>query len=269
MKRLLMGTGLFATCILISGVFLSSTVTASEQYKGSKNSTATQQPPFDVIDKVFADLSVRHNGSFLCMPQGASRESVRATLLKRLKNIDTNDTANANVIGATIYTAFPCPFSPYRDELRRATEKDIEGVWLYPETSQKLRFGPKSPNWQKNVAMPIKCESVAYYPRGEARTVQAVGQRIACPFLNAKDTDMFHQSNLKVESWQMIKEGLVKISRTDVPDRIEEWEMFSVVKPFEMWNIQFKVGDLIAYLRREKGNNLNAATVFRHLQRLP
>jgi hypothetical protein len=227
-----------------------------------------QQPPIDLVDKVIADLFRRQSGMSLCMPQGASRESVRAALKDRLNGLDTNNDQNANAIAIAVYTTFPCPFSPYRNELRRATEKDIEGVWLYPETSQKLRFGPKSSRWSKNAAMPIKCESVAFYPAGEARTVQIVGQQKAC-FSSAKNMDVIHQSNPKVESWQMIKEGMVKISRTDVPNHIEEWEAFSVVKPFEMWKVQFKEGDLLAFQRRETGNDFNAATVFRHLQRLP
>ena len=191
-----------------------------------------QQPPIDLVEKVISDLFRRQNEKSLCMPQGASRESVRASLNDRLNGLNTNNENNANAIAIAIYTTFPCPFSPYRDELRRATEKDIEGVWLYPETSQKLRFGPKSPRWSNNAAMPIKCESVAYYPKGEARTVQATGQQMACPFSSAKYMDVLHQSNPKVESWQMTKEGKVKISRTDVPNQIEEWEVFSVVKPF-------------------------------------
>ena len=227
-----------------------------------------QEPPIDLVDKVIADLFRKQNGMSLCMPQGASRESVRAALKDRLDGLDTNNNQNANAIAIAIYTTFPCPISPFREELRKATKKDIEGVWLYPETSMKLRFGPKSTSWSKNAAMPIKCESIAYYPGGEARTLQFVGPKMAC-FSRSKDMDMLHQSNPKVESWQMIREGMVEISRTDVPNQIEEWEVFSVVKPFEMFKVQFKGGDLLAYKRRENGNDFNAATVFRHLQRLP
>jgi hypothetical protein len=66
----------------------------------------------------------------------------------------------------------------------------------------------------------------------------------------------------------MPREGRVRVTRTDVADHIEEWDIYSVTAPFSLANMDFKAGDLIAYLRREKGNDINAATEFRHLQRL-
>ena len=67
----------------------------------------------------------------------------------------------------------------------------------------------------------------------------------------------------------MANNGKVKISRTDVPNHIEEWEMFVVVRPHTRYGVSFDVGDLVAYLRRNEGNESYAATLFRHLKRLP
>jgi hypothetical protein len=42
-----------------------------------------------------------------------------------------------------------------------------------------------------------------------------------------------------------------------------------VQTPFTFNDVQFTAGDLVAYVRRENGNEVGAATQFRHLQRLP
>jgi len=175
-------------------------------------------------------------------------------------------------IAKAVYTLFPCPFSPFADyaaqHYRPALAKDIEGAWLYPEASQKLRFGPKSPSWSRVKALPIKCEGVAYHPDGVVLHAQIVG-KMACPFASAADIEKAFGSSPKVESWTMIADGRFKISRTDIPDHLEEWDIFIITSPHERYGVQFNTGDLVAYLRREKGNDYNVATLFWHLQRLP
>lgn len=226
-----------------------------------------QEMPMDVVDKTIISVFQMNNGKFLCLNADSSLSLIRKSIESFLRKQNAENTPSASAVVKAAYTLFPCPFSPYREELRPASQKDVEGVWLYPETSQKLRFGPKSPMWSKLAAMPIKCESVAYYPEGEARNVQ-IGGQMTCPFSVAKDMDI-SRANPKVASWQMIRDGAVSISRTDVQDYIEEWEILVVVNPFEIAGVSFRAGDLVAYLRKEQGNDFNVATKFRHLQRLP
>jgi hypothetical protein len=71
-----------------------------------------------------------------------------------------------------------------------------------------------------------------------------------------------------VQAWAMSTNGRVNISRSDVPTQFEEWEVYSVQSPFEFFSIKFAAGDLVAYLRRDPANAINAATTFRHLQPL-
>lgn len=224
-----------------------------------------QEATEDMIQKTILSVFELNNAKFLCLEKDSSfaiiHQNVEGYLnIKGLKNPTTND------IAKIIYTLYPCPFSPYRSELRLAKANEIEGVWVYPETSQKFRFGPKSPMWSKLAATPLKCEAVAYYPEGEARNAQIMGNA-QCPFHVAKDMDI-SRKNPKVSSWSMVEEGKVKISRTDVLGHIEEWEIFIVEKSFEIANVTFTEGDLVAYLRHERGNDFNAATIFRHLQKL-
>lgn len=230
-------------------------------------SNALAQESMDVVDRAIVSVFQMNNGRVLCLNSNSSLPVIRKSVDTFLQQRGVGNTANQNDVANAAYTLFPCPFSPYREELRAATAKDVEGVWLYPEASQKLKLGPKSPMWAKYAAMPVKCEGVGYYPDGEARNTQ-IGGQMACPFHAAKDMDGA-RANPKVASWQMVRDGLLKISRTDVQDHVEEWEVFAVVKAFEIAGIEFKAGDLTAYLRRERGNDFNAATMFRHLRRLP
>lgn len=225
-----------------------------------------QETQQDVIGAVIVQLFQTNNGKFLCLNSASSLPEIRKTVEAQLQNMGKWPTLDQNDVAKAIYKSFPCPFSPYRNELRLATENDIEGVWLYPEESQKFRFGPKSAMWAKHSSIPIRCESVAYYAGGEARNAQMVG-RMACPFSTAKDMDA-SRANPKVSSWEMLESGMLKISRTDVQNHTEEWEVFAVVSPFSIHKVEFKEGDLVSYLRKENGNDFFAATVFRHLRRL-
>ena len=110
----------------------------------------------------------------------------------------------------------------------------------------------------------IKCEAVAFNESGEYRVAQIRGQS-ACP----TEKDMQAMRALpKVQAWAILPNGRVKITRTDVPTQFEEWEVYAVQAPFEFFSIKFAVGDLVAYLRRYPGNEINAATTFRHFQPL-
>lgn len=226
-----------------------------------------QDVPNDVLSKVIIQLFRDHNTKVLCLSGNSSLPIIRASIEAELRSLPASSSASQNTIATVVYTKYPCPFSPERKGLRPANAKDIEGVWLFPESSQKLRFGPNSPMWQKQAALPVKCEAVAYYENAEARNAQIVGQ-MACPFASAKDMDV-SRKNPKVATWTLLRDGRLKIDRTDVPGHIEEWDVFFVVDSFQVANIAINSGDLVAFLRRERGNELNVATTFRHLKRLP
>jgi hypothetical protein len=225
-----------------------------------------EEPPMDWVEKVTLSLFRQNNGRVLCMPQSASKELVRAALDPQLKGIDTNNQSSINAIANAVYTTFPCPFSPFRSELRVATKADVVGDWLFPETSQKFRFGPKSPAWKAKPGLPpVKCESISYLSSGDMLTVQILGAN-ACP--TSSDMTNFFNKSPHVEGWSLMSDGRLKIIRTDIVDHIEEWDVFFVEKSFVFFETAFNKGDLVAYLRREKGNDFNASTTFRHLTKL-
>lgn len=249
-----------------------STMPKTEENNSFRSAKALQsgQPSaddFDFVARVMVDLFRARNLQYLCLPQSSTLQTVRTSLNGKLKGIDLNVTTqeNANAIATVIYTALPCPFSPDKPELRPATKEDILGNWITPESSVKLRYGPKSPQWQSHPGMPpLRCEGVTYNPDGQLLTVQALGSQ-PCP--TSKDMEAMQKMS-KVETWNLLREGRLQSIHTARPVS-EEWDIFVVEKPFEFVNISFAAGDLVAYLRRSKGNDLNVSTVFRHLQRLP
>jgi hypothetical protein len=232
---------------------------------------ATAEPPKDDIDivaRLMVNLFKQHNLQFLCLSQDSTLESLRPSLDGKLTGIDLTKLTqeNANAIATVIYTAFPCPFSPDRPELKLATAGELLGNWIVPEASQKLRYGPKSTQWQSQPGMPpIRCEGVSYYPDGESRVAEFRGA-LSCP--TSKDMEAMRKLP-KVETWKLLRDGRLQSNHTGRPNEPEEWDIYVVEKPFEFAKINFATGDLVAYLRKSKNNNLNVSTVFRHLQRLP
>lgn len=226
-----------------------------------------QGAKYDQADAALISAFQRDNGIFLCPPQtqNASLKDMRALLEPFIKSIDPNDQASYSALAVAVYTAFPCPFSPMRAELRPSTRDELIGSWIFPDESLRLRHGPKSPAWRESPGVPaIKCEAVTFNESGGYRVLQIRGQ-FACP----TGKDMRAMSGLpSVQAWAMSHNGRVNISRSDVPTQFEEWEIYSVQSPFEFFSIRFAAGDLVAYLRRDPANAINAATTFRHLQPL-
>ena len=208
-----------------------------------------------------------HQGKTLCLDDAASHKSIRANVENYLKVNDLLTVATPPVVAKAVWTLYPCPFSASRSELRLATSNDIEGVWLFSEASQKLRFGPKSSQQSPAGPLAVKCDAVGYYPNGELRHSMIAGNA-KCPYEKAADLDIARKYP-RVSSWSFLREGRIVVNRTDVANHIEEWDVYLVTVPFSFGDVQFLAGDLISYKRREKGNDVGAASQFRHLQRLP
>lgn len=230
---------------------------------------AQNAPPPDPLGTFIIDLFKRHEGDTLCTEGPTGLPQIRATLAEHFKGIgiDPRQHISAKEVAIALWTRYPCPFSPYRPQLRPASAKDIEGVWLFPESSQKYRFGPRSKRTAPSAVQPVRCDAVAYYPDGELRHA-VMGGQVECPFHKASDMEL-SRANPRVATWSMLRDGRVGVTRTDVDGHIEEWDIFLVTEPFQIYDLKLQPGELVAYVRRENGNELNAATQFRHLKRLP
>ncbi len=227
-------------------------------------------PATDPFAQIVREMNQLNGSNTLCMSPSWPMESVKSFVMKTLI---PQGQANAQVSGEQVarklWQLFPCPFSPYSPDFRPAAAADVEGVWLYPETSQKLRYGPKSkvtsPFGNSN---PVHCDALGLYPGGEHRQMFITGKSTLCPFRTAADVDNSRR-NPRVASWAIQSPGRLIVTRTDVPDHIEEWDMYVVQKAFTFASVQFEPGDLVGYLRRVKGNDTGASQQFRHLKRLP
>ena len=225
---------------------------------------AQSEPPPDPLGTFILEQFKRHQGDTLCTEGPVALPQIRATLAEHFKASDSRPSAKD--VAVALWTRYPCPFSPYRPQLRPASAKDIEGVWLFPESSQQYRFGPRSGRKPPSAGQAVRCDALAYYPGGELRHAVIAGP-VECPFRSAADIDL---SNVdpRIASWSMLREGRVRVTRSDVDGQIES-DIFVVTEPFQVRDLKLEAGELIAYVRRQHGSELNAATEFHHLRRLP
>jgi len=227
--------------------------------------SVAQEASEDALGKLILDMFQGNLGSTLCPLSSTTTNSVRRDIANHLRA--TTSPITGRLVAETMWALYPCPFSPARPELRLAVRTDIEGAWLFPENSQKLRFGPRSIQQAPTGPLPVKCETVAFYPGGERRNVISAGPS-KCPFSKAADLDVA-RSLPQVATWHFLRDGRIGVTRTDVVNHVEEWELYLVTEPFTFGGVQFAPGNLVAYQRRVNGNDFGVATQFMHLQRLP
>ncbi|HLD23444.1 MAG TPA: hypothetical protein VJA83_05830 [Sulfuricurvum sp.] len=225
-----------------------------------------EKQPTDPFDIFIFDMFQKQQNKTMCSAPNDSIKTIRTNLISYIQFNGYSNSLTPQVIATALWTLYPCPFSPFRSEIRSATKEDIVGGWVFPEESQKIRFGSYLAQKSPLGPLPIKCDAIGYYPNGEFRQIIVSGQP-ECPFKKAADLDIARK-NPRVSNWSLLNDGRISITRTDVANHIEEWDTFVVVTPFAFNDIQFKAGDIIAYLRRENGNEVGASTQFRHLQRL-
>lgn len=237
--------------------------TKEQPPQGTKDRVAQASP----MDKFILDMFKAHQGNTLCMLGDVPVSVVRGMVVEQLKAFGVKGDATQAQVESAVWTRFPCPFSPFRAEVIPATAKDVEGAWLFPYDSQPYRYGPKSPQQPSDPARAISCEAVGFYGKGEYRSGAALGAKTTCPFHKAADLAPARKRP-HLLSWSMISDGRMKISRADGKEHVEEWDVYAVTRGFQALNMEIKAGDLIAYLRKTKDNDVNASTEFRHLQRL-
>lgn len=225
----------------------------------------SQNQTQDLADSALISIFQRDANVLVCTTatSGTLRE-MRELFNPFIKGINLDDKNSYKDLAIAVYTAFPCPFSPIRPELRQAKKEDLIGNWLSPESSIKLHFPPKSKAWNTPSIPPLKCEGVSYLENGTARVIQVHGEP-KCPDNN---TLLGLNSLPVVSTWGLLPNGRLKIARSDVPNHFEEWEIFVVESSFKIHGIDFVSGDLVGYLRRAPGNEINASSMFRHLKRL-
>jgi tetratricopeptide (TPR) repeat protein len=248
---------------------LPTTGTSTATPPSTANSPPNYDKPLETTEElsgVLEQLARSGQATRTCFEQSVTLADFRPVVQNALQR-DGIMKPSINQLAAKFYTLYPCPFSPNRPELKAAASSDVAGAWLYPPNSQKYRFPRNSPGWQRYKNMPAKCEGVGLFPGGEMRTMTVVGAQMECTIKSATDLEAIRRGTA-VSSWSLLRDGRLKVSRTDVANHIEEWDLFVATANFQAQGLQVNAGDLIGYLRRERGNELNVATTFWHLQRL-
>jgi hypothetical protein len=220
--------------------------------------------PVDFADQAIYSGFKKSNGDLLCAQKDSNLAELRNTLNPFIAGIDVNKEESYKQLQIAVYTAFPCPFSPKRPGLNLATKNDLLGQWSVPEESIKFRHGPRSSSWRFYGGNMVKCEAISFYESSEYRvaTVSGTGD---CPDLKLMDV---MRSMPLVTSWSMLRDGRFKVSRIEDAASDEEWDAYVVKEGFEFSKVRFEVGDLLLYSRKERGNDVNASTMFRRLVRL-
>jgi hypothetical protein len=218
------------------------------------------------MSKYILDTFKVHEGKTMCAVGNVPIADMRLVVAEYFKTTGTGGSVAPADVDRALWTLFPCPFSPIRAELVPATQKNLSGVWLFPEDSQPYRFGPRSERQPVKREQAITCEAVGFFPKGEYRTAAAVGIG-PCPFKKAADFAPARKRP-RALTWSMLPKGRIKVTSAETNDPLEEWDLYKAVKPFQVLNLAIAAGDLVAYHRWDKDNDVNAATEFRHLQRL-
>jgi hypothetical protein len=218
-------------------------------------------------DAFIAEMFKMHMGKTVCPPVvDMSFAGVRKNIRDYLVRKGLADRSTGEDVAKAIWEIYPCPFSPVRPELKLAGRNEILGIWVFPEGSQKLRYGPKSGQPSPAGPLPVKCEMVAYLLEGESRSAIIAGVP-DCPFKSSKDIESIRKFP-RVTSWSILENGRINIDRSDVENHVEEWDIYVVQRDFNVYSVDFSVGDLVAYLRKSPGNNVGASGQFRHLKKL-
>lgn len=227
--------------------------------KSGLNESETRDLLVQMIPSI---LRKENNTKSLCVDEQETQLGMKKKVTDDLIARGIRRPSGGDIVSAT-YNKYSCPFGPYRSQVRPAVEKDIVGVWLFPESSQKLRHGPNSSAWEESQR--IKCEGVAYYEGGEHRSMQVIG-RLDCPE-SAKEMDALRKLP-KVTTWFMASDGVVAVLHEDDKENVDRLELFVVNEPFTEKDVKFAKGDLLVYQRHSMNNKFKYEVTFRHLQRL-
>jgi hypothetical protein len=239
---------------------------AGAQEVAPKGDAPKGEIKLDPMSKYILDTFKVYEGKTMCAVGNIPIADMRLVVAEYFKTSGAGSSVAPADVDRALWTLFPCPFSPIRSELVPATGKDLPGVWLFPEDSQPYRFGPRSEKQPTKREQAITCEAVGYYPKGELRTATAVGIG-ACPFQKAADLAPARK-RARALTWTLLAKGRLKVTAADTNEPLEDWDTYKAVKPFQILNLSIAAGDLVAYKRWENGNDVNAATEFRHLQHL-
>lgn len=207
------------------------------------------------------------NGVQICVPPGDTIAAISTRTEARLKADGVAGLPSPRRIVQAMRTEFACPFTPYRSQLKPAAQADVEGQWVTPVESMRLRHPPRSRAQQAFRAERIRCEAVGYYNDRDMRELQAPAGEAGCPFTGFVAFEEVRRGPRTAE-WALPSPGKLVVQPANPAAIAEESDAYAVTESFVANGVVFRVGDLLTWQRRRSENGLNAAVRFRHLRRL-
>lgn len=222
----------------------------------------------DSFGQFTEEVKAKHNLRSMCIHSSMTTEEIRGLVMGYAISHGAKKVLDADMVMRALWHHFPCPFPSDIPELRTPTQEEVTGAWIFPTSSQLLRYTSRDNTVSPmGGTTPVQCEALALLPDGEHDQVYFMVTNEACPYKKASDLKRFREE-VRITSWSLSKDGILKVTHTDKPDHLEEWEVRMVVTPFTIVDVNFEKGDLVTYLRRHLGNDVWASTEFRHLKRM-
>lgn len=205
-------------------------------------STTRPLASFDTI--MFTSKTVdQYRGKSICPPDG-TKVSGLATALDTYVEAHPSWKGNS-VTDKDIYLAlisyFPCPFNPKLAPVKHAVNNDLTGHWELVPASLKIKT-----NLFERDPFPSTCEYFSFSEDGDMRSFQ-IKTPGTCPSVSASD---FKKTKTlpRVIDWKLGTDGMLKVTRSDIPNYIELWKPFIVTSTFSQSGVMFEPGDLLLFM---------------------
>lgn len=221
----------------------------------------------DALPEIVARYAPAENGVQICVPQGGSVTDVARGVEMRLKAEGVTGLPSPRRIVQAMRTGFACPFPPFRPELKAAVQADVEGQWVTPVESMRMRFPPRSRAQFASRTQRPRCEAVGYFHDRDVRELQAPSSDAICPFTSLAAFEEVRRTPRGAE-WSLLEPGKLVVQPANAAELAEEWDAYVATDAFAFGGVAFRVGDLLLWQRRRSEGALNAAVRFRHLRRL-
>jgi hypothetical protein len=146
-----------------------------------------------------------------------------------------------------------------------AGEDDIPGAWEIAPVPTELQ-----PKYFDKDPWPWKCQWYLYAKDGVLKSFERFGPNVTCERMSAADLQKGLEAAPPVQHWRFLRNDAgnktaVVVTRTDVPNHTEFWEVHVVTSPMVQYGVTFDKGDLLLCLADLK---LQKLVYVRHLRKL-
>ena len=145
-----------------------------------------------------------------------------------------------------------------------AGEDDIPGAWEIASLPTELQ-----PKYFDQDPWPSKCQWYLYEKDGVLKSFERNGPNVTCEKMSATELQKGLERVPAVQQWRFLRnnagnKSAVAVTRTDVPNYGELWEVHVVTSPIVQYGIAFDKGDLLLCLV----NQGQSIIYVRHLRKL-